>query len=193
MMKQGYMLILTSALLLQGCAGAMLVGTGTGVGSVTDRRTFGTQISDQTIDMRALHRLGATKPLWDDSRFAVITTNGKSLLIGQTPTDVYRQQAEDIVRGVPGVSEVFNEVRIGQPVELAGRSQDTWLTSKVKSTLLAEKNLDGTKIKVVTENGEVFLIGLVTRKEADISVQLTRNISGVKRVITVFEFVQAAP
>jgi osmotically-inducible protein OsmY len=193
MMKQGYTLILASVLLLQGCAGVMLTGAGTGVNSATDRRTLGTQISDQTIDMRALHRLGATKPLWDDSRLAVITTKGKTLLIGQTPTDTYRQQAEDIVRGVPGVSEVFNEIRIGQPVELAGRSQDTWLTSKVKSTLLAEKNIDGTKIKVVTENGEVFLIGLVTQKEADISVQLTRNISGVKRVITVFEFVQAAP
>ncbi len=192
-MKQRYLLVLTTLVLLQGCAGVMLTGAGTGVGSATDRRTLGTQLSDQTIDMRALHRLGETKPLWDDSRLAVITTNGKTLLIGQTPTEAYRQQAEKIVKGVPGVSEVFNEIRLGQPVDLAGRSQDTWLTSKVKSTLLAEKNIDGTKIKVVTENGEVFLIGLVTQKEADISVQLTRNISGVKRVITVFELVQAAP
>jgi osmotically-inducible protein OsmY len=193
MMKQRYLLVLASLVLLQGCAGVMLTGAGTGVNSATDRRTLGTQLSDQTIDMRALHRLGETKPLWDDSRLAVITTNGKTLLIGQTPTEAYRQQAENIVKGVPGVAEVFNEIRLGQPVDLAGRSQDTWLTSKVKSSLLAEKNIDGTKIKVVTENEEVFLIGLVTRKEADISVQLTRNISGVKRVITVFELVQAAP
>ena len=192
-MKPHYLVILGSVLLLQGCPGVMLVGAGTGIGSATDRRTVGTQISDQAIDMRATHRLGATQPLWADSRLVVITTNGKSLLIGQAPTEAYRQQAEDVVKGVPGVTEVFNEVRLRQPLDVTARSQDTWLTSKVKSTLLAEKNIDGTKIKVVTENGEVFLIGLVTQQEADISVQLARNINGVKRVITVFEFIQAAP
>jgi osmotically-inducible protein OsmY len=193
MMKQRHLLLLAAFTLLQGCAGVMMAGAGTGVGSVTDRRTVSTQVSDQAIDMRALHRLGETKPLWDDSRLAVITTNAKTLLIGQTPTEAYRQQAEEIVRSVPGVAEVFNEIRLGQPLSLSARSQDTWLTSKVKSTLLAEKNIDGTKIKVVTENAEVFLIGLVTQKEADIAVQLTRTISGVARVVTVFEFVQAAP
>ncbi|GGB36628.1 BON domain-containing protein [Oceanisphaera marina] len=192
-MKPRYLLVLVPLLLLQACAGVMLAGAGTGIGSVTDRRTVGTQLSDQTIDLRATHRLGNAKPLWDDSRLVVITTNGKSLLLGQAPTEAYRQQAEDIVKGVPGVTEVFNEVRQSQPLDVTARSQDTWITSKVKSTLLAEKNLDGTKIKVVTENREVFLIGLVTQKEADISVQLARNINGVQRVITVFEFVQAAP
>ena len=192
-MKSRYLIVLASALLLQGCAGVMLAGAGTGIGSVTDRRTVGTQLSDQTIDMRATHRLGDTKPLWNDSRLVVITTNGKSLLIGQAPTEQYRQQAEDVVKGVPGVTEVFNEVRLTQPLDITARSQDSWLTSKVKSTLFAEKSLDGTKIKVVTENSEVFLIGLVTQKEADIAVNLARNINGVKRVITVFELIQAAP
>ena len=192
-MKARLLLCFGTAVLLQGCAGVMVAGAGTGVGAAVDRRPVSTQVSDQAIDMRALHRLGETKPLWDDSRLAVITTNAKTLLIGQTPTEEYRRQAEEIVRGVPGVAEVYNEVRLGQSLSLAARSQDTWLTSKVKSTLLAEKNIDGTKIKVVTENSEVFLIGLVTQKEADIAVQLTRSISGVARVITVFEFIQAAP
>lgn len=192
-MKARLLLCFGTAVLLQGCAGVMVAGAGTGVGAAVDRRPVSTQVSDQAIDMRALHRLGETKPLWDDSRLAVVTTNARTLLIGQTPTEEYRRQAEEIVRGVPGVAEVYNEVRLGQPLSLAARSQDTWLTSKVKSTLLAEKNIDGTKIKVVTENSEVFLIGLVTQKEADIAVQLTRSISGVARVITVFEFIQAAP
>lgn len=186
-------LLFAITLLLQGCAGVMLAGAGTGIGSITDRRAVSTQVSDQTVDMRATHRLGTTNPLWADSRVVVITTNGKSLLVGQTPTQEYSQQAEAVVKGVPGVTEVFNELRITALLDITARSQDTWLTSKVKSTLLAEKNIDGTKVKVVTENSEVFLIGLVTQKEADISVQLARNIAGVKRVITVFEFVQAAP
>ncbi|MGO4999973.1 division/outer membrane stress-associated lipid-binding lipoprotein [Oceanisphaera sp. W20_SRM_FM3] len=185
--------LLSATLLLQGCAGVLFAGAGTGIASVTDRRTVSTQISDQAIDVRATHRLGTSKPLWEQSRVVVITTNGKSLLIGQTPTQAFSQQAEAIVKGVPGVTEAFNELRIMAPLDITARSQDSWITSKVKSTLLAEKNIDGSKVKVVTENSEVFLIGLVTQREADISVQLARNIAGVKRVITVFEFIQAAP
>lgn len=192
-MKSKVIGLLTLTMLLQGCVGVMFAGVGTGIASVTDRRAASTQVSDQAIDVRATHRLGTTNPLAKDSRVVVITTNGKSLLLGQTPTQEYSQQAEKIVKEIPGVTEVFNELRITQPLDVTARSQDTWLTSKVKSTLLAEKNIDGTKVKVVTENSEVFLLGLVTQKEADISVQLARNVAGVKRVITVFEFVQAAP
>ncbi|MCT7654906.1 BON domain-containing protein [Oceanimonas sp. NS1] len=108
--------LLTSLALLQGCAGLVAAGGATGANVITDRRTLGTQLSDQTIEMRALHRLGEEKPMWNESRFAVITTNGKTLLIGQAPTEAYRARAEEIVRGVPGVTEVFNEVRIGQPL-----------------------------------------------------------------------------
>ncbi|WMC10134.1 division/outer membrane stress-associated lipid-binding lipoprotein [Oceanimonas pelagia] len=192
-MNKTLVVLLTSLALLQGCAGLVAAGGATGANMITDRRTIGTQLSDQTIEMRALHRLGEEKPMWSESRFAVITTNGKTLLIGQTPTEAHRTRAEEIVRGVPGVTEVFNEVRIGQPLTLTQQSRDTWLTSKVKSTLLAEKNIDGSKLKVVTENTEVFLIGLVTRREADIAVQLTRNVAGVSRVVTAFEYVQDAP
>ncbi|WP_107850921.1 division/outer membrane stress-associated lipid-binding lipoprotein [Oceanimonas marisflavi] len=192
-MNKTLAVMLTSLTLLQGCAGLVAAGGTTGANMITDRRTLGTQISDQTIEMRALHRLGEEKPMWNESRFAVITTNGKALLIGQTPTEDYRIRAEEIVRSVPGVKEVFNEVRIGQPLTLTQQSRDTWLTSKVKSTLLAEKNIDGSKLKVVSENGEVFLIGLVTQKEGNIAVQLTRSIAGVRQVMTMFEYVQAAP
>lgn len=192
-MKQKLLIIAALAVLLQGCAGVMLLGAGTGVASVTDRRTVGTQVSDQTIDMRATHRLGEAKPLWDESRVVVITTKGKSLLVGQAPTEEYRQQAESIVKEVPGVSKVYNEIRLTQPLSVSARSQDTWLTSKVKSALLTNKKLDGTKVKVVTEGTEAFLIGLVTQEEADIAVELARNVAGVSHVITVFEFVQKAP
>ncbi|MBU3824364.1 MAG: divisome-associated lipoprotein YraP [Candidatus Oceanisphaera merdipullorum] len=192
-MRTHIIVLLSSALLLQGCVGVLFAGAGTGIASVTDRRAVSTQVSDQAIDIRATHRLSTNKQLWEQSRIVVITTNGKSLLVGQTPTQAASQQAEEIVKSVPGVTEVFNELRIMAPLDMTARSQDSWITSKVKSTLLAEKNIDGTKVKVVTENSEVFLIGLVTQREADISVQLARNISGVKRVITVFEFIQAAP
>lgn len=191
-MKAPYVIVIASALLLQGCAGLVLAGAGTGISSATDRRTLGTQVSDQTIDMRASHRLGDAKPLSDDSRVVVITTNSKSLLVGQAPTEAYREQAENIVKGVPGVEKVYNEVRLHEPLSVGERSNDSWLTSKVKSAILANKALDGTKIKVVSENDEVFLIGLVTQQEADIAVEVARNIKGVARVITVFELIQVA-
>ncbi|ART80832.1 BON domain-containing protein [Oceanisphaera avium] len=192
-MKAKLITTLSLSLLLQGCAGVLLAGAGTGVASLTDRRAVSTQVSDHAIDVRATHRLSTTQPLAEKSRVVVITTKGKSLLLGQTPTPELSQQAEEIVKDIPGVEEVFNELRITPPLDITARSQDSVLTSKVKSTLLAEKNIDGTKVKVVTEAHEVFLIGLVTQKEADIAVKLARNVSGVKRVITVFEFIQAAP
>lgn len=192
-MKAKIITALSLSLLLQGCVGVMLAGAGTGIASVTDRRAVSTQVSDQAIDVRATQRLNTTNPLWAQSRVVVITTKGKSLLIGQTPTEEFSQQAEAIVKEVPGVVEVFNELRITQPLDITARSHDSLLTSKVKSVLLTEKNIDGTKVKVVTENKEVFLIGLVTQKEADIAVKLARNVGGVQRVITVFEFIQAAP
>ncbi|WP_344958960.1 division/outer membrane stress-associated lipid-binding lipoprotein [Zobellella aerophila] len=191
MMKKNLALALVSLALLQGCAGVFVAGGATGGGMATDRRTIGTQLEDQAIEMRALNRLGETKPLWEQSKVSVISTKGKVLLVGQAPTEDYRLQAEQVVKGVPGVAQVYNEIRLAEPVSLSVRTQDTWLTSKVKSSLIAEKNIDATKIKVVTENGEVFLIGLVTQREADISVQIARNVSGVKRVVTVFEFIQA--
>ena len=182
--------LLTGALLLQGCA-AVVVGGAAGTAKATgDRRTLGAQWDDQTIELKAANLLADNKSLSASSKISVYSNNGRVLLVGQTPSDAYKQEAGKIVGRIEGVRHVYNELRLGKPVSIGVRSNDTWITSKVRADMLGTKNFDSTKVKVVTENSEVFLIGLVTRQEGDQAVEIARHVSGVKQVIKAFEFAQ---
>ena len=182
--------LLTGALLLQGCA-AVVVGGAAGTAKATgDRRTLGAQWDDQAIELKAANLLADNKPLSAASKISVYSNNGRVLLVGQTPSDAYKQEAGKIVGRIEGVRHVYNELRLGKPVSIGVRSNDTWITSKVRADMLGTKNFDSTKVKVVTENSEVFLIGLVTRQEGDQAVEIARHVSGVKQVIKAFEFAQ---
>ena len=182
--------LLTGVLLLPGCA-AVVVGGAAGTAQASgDRRTLGAQWDDQSIELQAAHLLADNKPLSAASKISVYSNNGRVLLVGQTPSDAYKQEAGRIVSRIEGVRHVYNELRLGKPVSIGVRSNDTWITSKVRADMLGTKNFDSAKVKVVTENGEVFLIGLVTRQEGDQAVEIARHVSGVKQVIKAFEFAQ---
>ncbi|UBR45918.1 division/outer membrane stress-associated lipid-binding lipoprotein [Aeromonas veronii] len=182
--------LLVSTLLLQGCA-ALVVGGAAGTAKASgDRRTLGAQWDDQTIELKAANLLADNKPLSAASKISVYSNNGRVLLVGQSPSDVYKIEAGKIVSRIEGVRHVYNELRIGQPASFTTRSNDSWITSKVKADMFGTKNFDSTKVKVVTENGEVFLIGLVTRQEGEQAVNIARHVTGVKRVIKAFEFAQ---
>ncbi|GAA4500272.1 division/outer membrane stress-associated lipid-binding lipoprotein [Pseudaeromonas paramecii] len=183
--------LLTSLLLLQGCAGVIVAGAATTAAVANDRRTIGSQLDDQSIEMKVNSELAKLKELNAVSRIVPVSTNGKVLLVGQTPNQGYKDKAGQVVAKIPGVRQVYNEVRLRQPLGLSGQSNDTWLTSKIKTDLLMRKNFDSTHIKVNTEDGEVFLSGLVTRAEGETAVEITRNVSGVRKVVKVFEYVQA--
>ena len=176
-------------LLLQGCA-AVLVGTAAVTGAVvaSDPRTTGTVIDDKGIKLKAITRLGEDEELWSQSHLNVTSINGIVLLTGETPTEELRMRAGDIVSRIDKVRQVHNEIAIGVPTTLGVRSNDTWLTSKVKSSLIGTEGVPGVHIKVVTENGTVFLMGLVTREEGDKATDVARRIQGVKRVIKLFEY-----
>lgn len=182
--------LLAGTLLLQGCA-AVVVGGAAGTAKASgDRRTLGAQWDDQAIELKAANLLADNKPLSAASKISVYSNNGRVLLVGQTPSDAYKQEAGKIVGRIEGVRHVYNELRLGKPVSIGVRSNDTWITSKVRADMLGTKNFDSTKVKVVTENSEVFLIGLVTRQEGDQAVEIARHVSGVKQVIKAFEFAQ---
>ncbi|WP_042012398.1 division/outer membrane stress-associated lipid-binding lipoprotein [Aeromonas fluvialis] len=182
--------LLVSTLLLQGCA-AVVVGGAAGTAKASgDRRTLGAQWDDQTIELKAANLLADNKPLSAASKISVYSNNGRVLLVGQTPSDVYKIEAGKIVSRIAGVRHVYNELRLGQPASITTRSNDSWITSKVKADMFGTKNFDSTKVKVVTENSEVFLIGLVTRQEGEQAVNIARHVSGVKRVIKAFEYAQ---
>jgi osmotically-inducible protein OsmY len=107
--------------------------------------------------------------------------------MGQANTEQLSRELQSRVRDVKGVKEVHNQIRIKQPLSLGEVSNDSWITTKVKSSLLANAELNGVKIKVITEDKEVFLLGYVSQEHADIAVEVARNISGVKQVIRAFQ------
>lgn len=112
------------------------------------------------------------------------------LLTGQSPSTDLAARAKQIAMGVEGTAEVYNEIRQGTPVSLSTASSDTWITTKVRSQLLTSDTVKSSNVKVTTENGEVFLLGLVTQQEAQSAAQIASQVSGVKHVTTAFTFVK---
>ena len=183
--------VLISALLLQGCIAAAVVGTAAvGTKAATDPRTVGTQVDDGTLEVRVNNALSKDAQIKKEARINVTAYQGKVLLTGQAPDLSLATRAKQIAVGVDGATEVFNEVRQGQPISLGTSSSDTWITTKVRSQLLASDQVKSSNVKVTTENGEVFLMGLVTDREGKAAADIASRVSGVKRVTTAFTYIQ---
>ena len=180
-----FLLILS---VLQGCTAVAVVALTTGASMATDRRSIGNQIDDQSIELEAYNEIKKNKALNDNTNLHIISVNGSVLVIGQTPTSHLRDQAIKIINNIDEVVRVHNQVRIGNLTSITTQTNDVWLTSKVKSALFSSDKIDGSTIKVITENAEVFLMGLVTKEEAEAAIEVTRNIGGVNRVFKAFEY-----
>ncbi|EML0459040.1 divisome-associated lipoprotein YraP [Klebsiella michiganensis] len=183
--------ILLSALLLQGCVAAAVVGTAAvGTKAATDPRTVGTQVDDSTLELRVNSALSKDEQIKKQARINVTAYQGKVLLTGQSPTSDLSARAKQIAMGVEGTTEVFNEVRQRQPIGLGTASSDTWITTKVRSQLLGTDQVKSSNVKVTTENGEVFLMGLVTDREGRAAADIASRVSGVSRVTTAFTYIK---
>lgn len=184
--------VVAGLLTLNGCAPLVVGGTATGVAAVHDRRTVGTVLEDQSIELKAISALRKHKDLYKQSHLNVTSYNMMVLLSGETPTEAYKQRAEEIVSGVEKVRQVYNELSVAAPSSMMTRSSDTLITGKVKTSLFRIKELEGfdpTRVKVVTENGTVYLMGLLTRREGDAVAEQARSIGGVQRVVKLFEYI----
>ncbi|MCS2148519.1 divisome-associated lipoprotein YraP [Scandinavium sp. H11S7] len=183
--------VLISALLLQGCVAAAVVGTAAvGTKAATDPRTVGTQVDDSTLELRVNSALNKDEQLKKEARVNVMAWQGKVLLTGQAPSTDLASQAKQIAMGVDGTTEVFNEIRQGQPIGLGTASSDTWITTKVRSQMLGSDQVKSSAVKVTTENGEVFLMGTLTDREGKAAADIASRVSGVKHVTTAFTFIQ---
>jgi osmotically-inducible protein OsmY len=183
--------VLLLVTLLQGCAGAVVGGAAAGASVAHDRRSAGTVVDDEIIELKAREKLFSDKELFEQTHISVTSYNNILLLSGETPTDALRSRAFSLVSGIPKVRKVHNELVLAAPSSLLTRSSDTWITTKVKTNLFNIKNIEGfdpTRIKVVTENGTVFLLGIVTRQEAEAVVNASRTVKGVQRVVKLFEY-----
>lgn len=188
MAKYSLALMLAGAVMLQGCVAAAVITVAGGATMANDKRSMGNQIDDQIIEIDAHNRLAKEQGLADNANLQVISLNGSVLVIGQTPNSFLHDLAIKTLTDLDGVVKLHDQIRIGNSTSLLTRSNDVWLTSKVKTALLTTDNIRGINIKVITENAEVFLMGLVSKQEADKAVEIARNISGVNRVIKAFEY-----
>lgn len=185
------LVILSQTAALGGCAAAVGAGAAAGAAAFYDRRTTGTLIDDELIELRSINALRQNSKLWDQSHINVTSFNNIVLLTGETPDESLRQRAAEAVGGLEKVRKVHNEIVVAAPSSMISRSSDTWITGKVKTLLLNARKLDAARVKVVTENGIVYLMGLVTRFEADAATDVIRQVRGVQRVVKVFEYIDS--
>ncbi|MCM2289845.1 MAG: BON domain-containing protein [Sulfuritalea sp.] len=179
--------LLLCAPILAGCFGAAAVGVGTGALMMTDRRNTETYISDEGMEIRAANRI--RDAYGDKAHVNVIAYNRMLLLTGEVPTAVIKADVEKLAAGVPNVKSISNELLIAGASSFGGRSNDTYITSKVKARYVDANKFSPNHVKVVTEAGTVFLLGLVTQAEADAAVEITRTTGGVQKVVRVFEII----
>lgn len=181
-------LLTTSIAVLSGC-GSLL--SSMGVDTIEDHpaeRTMAQIIEDDNIETKAMVNIHAENDAYHDTHLVIVSYNGFVLLAGQVVDDALKADATEVVRDIKGVRRIYNELEIGPPTTGMTRTNDAWLTTRVKSALIGNSDISGTRVKVVTENGVVYLMGLVTRKEADRITDVAAMTSGVKRVVRLFEF-----
>jgi osmotically-inducible protein OsmY len=184
-------IILSLTLLLQGCAAIVVGGAATTAMVAHDRRTTGVMVEDQSIELKSYDRITKDTLIGDESKINVTSYNKVVLLTGQASSENVRRKAEEIVSKVAEVRRVVNEVEIGSRESFGEHSRDVALTAEVKLRLTKVDlpDFDSLRVKVVTERGTVFLMGLLTKEEAHAVTEVVRYVSGVRRVVKVFEYI----
>ena len=152
-------------------------------------RSFGTYIDDQQLETITRVNLRKAHPELKESNIDVTSFNGVVLLTGQVSDNDLRNLAGRTAQQVHSVRQVYNEIQVRGTTSVLARTSDTWLTTKVKGALLADKEVDSGRIKVVTENGVVYLMGLLTRQEAENAAEKTRTVGGVQKVVKAVEYI----
>ncbi|WP_296494859.1 BON domain-containing protein [Rhodoferax sp.] len=184
----GLMLVsLTLVTSLTACFPIIVGGAVVGTMVVVDRRTSGAQLDDQNIELRTSSRV--SEKLGNRTHVNVTSYNRRVLLTGEVPNPQDSQMVEQIAASVESVQSVVNELAVMGNTSLSQRSNDTWLTGRVKAALLDAKDLNVNAFKVVTERGIVYLMGRVTQREAERASEIARSISGVQKVVRVFEII----
>jgi len=181
------LLMLAALQLLQGCAAIAVGGIAGTVVMSEDRRTVGTITEDTGIELKASSRIG--QKLKEGVHINAFSFNRMLLLTGEVPDAAAREEAERIARGIENVRGVYNELVVSGVSSFTVRSNDSLITSKVKTRFLDSRKFNGIHVKVVTENSVVYLMGLVKREEANDATEIARTTSGVQKVVRVFEFI----
>ncbi|QFU77758.1 BON domain-containing protein [Halioglobus maricola] len=150
-------------------------------------RTWGRMVEDDSIETKSRVNIHAADEAFDNAHLNIVSYNGYVLIAGQVSSEALKAKATDVVREIRGVRRIYNELEIAAPSSGMTRTSDTWITTKVKSFYLGSSDIQGQRVKVVTENGVVYLMGLATRAEADRIAAEASDVGGVQKVVKLFE------
>ena len=188
--KRLSLLALTLCLGISGCSSVINASREAPIDDDRGTRTFGSKIDDSLIETKVSVNIAKASPDLDNNSHIVVTSfNGIVLLAGQTPRADLKQLAEQTASQVQKVKKINNEPQVIAPSSMLARSSDTWLTSKIKTEMLTDSAIPGSRIKVVTENGIVYLLGLVTQDEGTRATNLVQSVGGVQKIVKLFEYI----
>ena len=181
--------ILVPALLLSGCPAAIVGAGALTYGVAEDRRTSGTMIDDDNLETRVSR--GVRERFGENTHVNVTSFNRSILLTGEVPEDARKAEIEKLAQGAGNVRNITNELQVGAPSSMSARANDSYITTKVKGRLLDSNKVNPIHVKVVTEAGVVYLMGIVTDQEANDAVEVARNTGGVVKVVRIFDLCKA--
>lgn len=174
--------------LLSGCIGEAAVPVSVGGSWFNhDRRTASTIIDDQAITVRANLAIAKDKKVWKESHISTLSYNSTLLLVGQTRSEINKKQIENLVKPLTGIGNIYNQISVGEPIPMQKRACDTWITTQVKSRIISNRNIGINRVKVITENSVVYLMGKLTKDEEELTIDMARRVPGVKQVVTIIE------
>ena len=181
-------LILSAGLIAQmtACVPVIVGGAAAGGAMAADRRTSGIYVEDENIELKAVKKMETN--LGEHAHVNVTSYNRNVLLTGEVPDAPAKAKAEALTKEITNTRSITNEIAVGPKSSVSSRSNDAYLTSKIKTKFVTENKFAANLVKVVTENSVVYLIGIVTQTEADAAVEIARNTNGVTKVVKVFEY-----
>ena len=184
-------LILSFALLITSCTTILVSTTGEqGLTEDPTERTAGAVIEDQSIETKVIVNLKSQETAFRQAHFDVISHNGVVLLVGQVGTDALKARATAIVSQASSkIKRIHNELEVASNASLLSRSNDAWIATKVRTLMLANSDVPSSQVKVIAENGAIYLMGLINQTQGDYAANIARNVSGVTRVVKVFEYI----
>lgn len=178
-------LVISLFISLQGCMSAAM----TGVQALYNRHSIQKNLNDQYITLQAYRAFNRNSNHFKGSNISIATFNGDVLIAGQAPHVWQKEEAETLIKNIPSVGRVYDKIAVTNPSSTLTRMSDTWITTKIKAKLLASADVDATKVKVVTENGIVYLMGILPSDEASAAVTLANETDGVAKVINLFSYI----
>lgn len=177
------------SLSLSGCGSLLATFQSDAIEEDPGERSLAQQVLDESIETKSIVNIRAADDAFDELSFLVVSYNGYVVIVGEVPNQQLKDTAANVVRKIEGVRRIYNELEIGPESDGETKANDVWLTTRVKTALLTARDVPSLRVKVVTENSVVYLMGLLTPEEADRTADEAAAVKGVKRVVRLFELI----